>query len=74
MLDKDASLTVTDHEFIDDDLNSPKWFKVKNIKCKKDSCHLPGEVFPIREDNISIIQKAIKTDKFHLISTVQKMD
>lgn len=60
MLDKDASLTVTDHEFIDDDLNSPKWFKVKNIKCKKDSCHVPGEVFPIREDNISIIQKAIK--------------
>ena len=70
MLSKDASLTVTDHEFINDDLNSPKWFKVKKIKYKKDSRHNLGEVFPIREDDISIIQKAIKhfVDKSNLSS------
>lgn len=60
MLDKDISLKVTDHEFIDDDLNSPKWFKVRDIKCKEGVCNVAGEIFPIREDNISIIQKAIK--------------
>ena len=60
MLDKETSLKVTDNEFIDDDLNSPKWFKVKDITCEKGSCHIPSEILPIREDNIPIIQKAVR--------------
>lgn len=65
MLNKDVSLKVTDYEFIDDDLNSPKWLKVKDIICEKGVCGFPDEILSIKENDISIIQKAIK----HFVDT-----
>lgn len=65
MLDKALPLKVTNYEFLDDNLTAPIWLKVKDIICEKGVCSFPDEILSIKENDISIIQKAIK----HFVDT-----
>lgn len=59
MLSNTPELNITDTEFVEDDLQKPRWVKVKDITCKDGNCYIPNNKLPIHQETIPELQRAI---------------
>jgi 8-oxo-dGTP pyrophosphatase MutT (NUDIX family) len=53
-------LATTDHEFADDDISNPEWFKIRDISCDAENCYVGKAKKTIKKNDIPVIQNAIK--------------
>jgi len=60
MLQNTPELNITDTEFVKDDLQKPRWVKIKSITCNDDNCYIPNNKLPMHHETITELQRAIK--------------
>jgi len=60
VLPNTPKLKTLDTEFVNDDMQDPFWVRIQDIKCIKDTCHVPNNTLSLRNDSVLAIQEAIR--------------
>ncbi|MCH9753294.1 MAG: NUDIX domain-containing protein [Alphaproteobacteria bacterium] len=59
-IDHMSEVRTVDLEFREEDMVNPQWFKVSDIKCQNNKCHVTGSSIPLKVSSIDMIQKSIR--------------